>query len=42
MKVQEVSSIEIKPEMEYPQVEGEIDVNDQLNADIQSNNDKEN
>ena len=41
-KVQEVSSIEIKPEMEYPQVEGEIDVNDQLNADIQSNNDKEN
>lgn len=42
VKVQEVSSIEIKPEMEYPQVEGEIDVNDQLNADIQSNNDKEN
>lgn len=42
VKVQEVSSIEIKPEMEYPKVEGEIDVNDQLNADIQSNNDKEN
>ena len=39
VKVQEVSSIEIKPEMEYPQVEGEIDVNDLLNADIQSNND---
>ena len=42
VKVQEVSSIEIKPEMEYPQVEGEIDVNDQLNAEIRSNNDKEN
>ena len=42
VKVQDVSSIETKPEMEYPQVEGEIDVNDQLNADIQSNNDKEN
>ena len=42
VKVQELSSIETKPEMEYPQVEGEIDVNDQLNADIQSNNNKEN
>ena len=42
VKVQEVSSIETKPEMEYPQVEGEIDVNDQLNAEIRSNNDKEN
>ncbi len=42
VKVQNVSSIETKPEMEYPQVEGEIDVNDQLNAEIRSNNDKEN
>ena len=42
VKVQDVSSIETKPEMEYPQVEGEIDVNDQLNAEIRSNNDKEN
>ncbi|MEZ7614280.1 ABC transporter permease [Streptococcus sp. 27098_8_12] len=42
VKVQDLSSIETKPEMEYPQVEGEIDVNDQLNADIQLNNDKEN
>lgn len=42
VKVQDLSSIETKPEMEYPQVEGEIDVNDQLNAEIQSNNDKEN
>ena len=42
LKVQDVSSIETKPEMEYPQVEGEIDVNDQLNAEIRSNNDKEN
>ena len=42
VKVQELSSIETKPEMEYPQVEGEIDVNDQLNAEIQSNNNKEN
>lgn len=42
VKVQDLSSIETKPEMEYPQVEGEIDVHDQLNADIQSNNDKEN
>ena len=42
VKVQDLSSIETKPEMEYPLVEGEIDVNDQLNADIQSNNDKEN
>ena len=42
VKVQDISSIETKPEMEYPQVEGEIDVNDQLNAEIRSNNDKEN
>lgn len=42
VKVQDVSSIETKPEMESPQVEGEIDVNDQLNAEIRSNNDKEN
>ena len=42
VKVQDVSSIETKPEMEYPQVEGDIDVNDQLNAEIRSNNDKEN
>ena len=42
VKVQDVSSIETKPEMEYPQVKGEIDVNDQLNAEIRSNNDKEN
>ena len=42
VKVQDVSSIETKPEMEYPQVEGEIDVNDQLDAEIRSNNDKEN
>lgn len=42
VKVQDLSSIETKPEMEYPLVEGDIDVNDQLNADIQSNNDKEN
>lgn len=42
VKVQDVSSIETKPEMEYPQVEGEIDVNDQLNAEIRSNNDEEN
>ena len=42
VKVQDLSSIETKPEMEYPQVEGDIDVHDQLNADIQSNNDKEN
>lgn len=42
VKVQDVSSIETKPEMEYPQVEGEIDVNDQLNAEIRSNSDKEN
>lgn len=42
VKVEDVSSIETKPEMEYPQVEGEIDVNDQLNAEIRSNNDKEN
>ena len=42
VKVQDLSSIETKPEMEYPQVEGEIDVNDQLNAEIRSNNDKKN
>ncbi|MFR6445244.1 MAG: ABC transporter permease [Streptococcus sp.] len=42
VKVQDLSSIETKPEMEYPQVEGEIDVNDQLNAEIRSNNDEEN
>ena len=42
VKVQDVSSIETKPEMEYPQVEGEIDVNDQLNAEIRSNSNKEN
>ena len=42
VKVQDLSSIETKSEMEYSQVEGDIDVNDQLNADIQSNNDKEN
>lgn len=42
VKVQDLSSIETKPEMEYPQVEGDIDVNDQLNAEIRSNNDKEN
>lgn len=42
VKVQDVLSIETKPEMESPQVEGEIDVNDQLNAEIRSNNDKEN
>ena len=42
VKVQDLSSIETKPEMADPQVEGEIDVNDQLNAEIRSNNDKEN
>lgn len=42
VKVQDLSSIETKPEMADSQVEGEIDVNDQLNAEIQSNNDKEN
>lgn len=42
VKVQDLSSIETKSEMENSQVEGEIDVNDLLNADIQSNNDKEN
>lgn len=42
VKVQDLSSIETKPEMEYPQVEGDIDVHDQLNADIRSNNDEEN
>ena len=42
VKVQDVSSIETKPEMEYPQVEGDIDVNGQLNAEIRSNNDEEN
>lgn len=42
VKVQVLSSIETKPEMEYPQVEGDIDVHDQLNADIRSNNDEEN
>ena len=41
MKVQDLSSIETKSEMENSQVEGEIDVNDQLNAEIRSNNDKE-
>ena len=41
-KVQDLSSIDTKLEMADSQVEGEIDVNDQLNADIQSNNDKEN
>ena len=42
VKAQDLSSIETKSEMENSQVEGEIDVNDLLNADIQSNNDKEN
>ena len=42
VKVQDLSSIETKPEMEYPQVEGDIDVHDQLNAEIRSNNDEEN
>ena len=42
VKVQELSSIETKPEMADSQVEGEMEVNDQLNADIRSNNDKEN
>ena len=42
VKVQDLSSIETKPEMADSQVEGEIDVNDQLNAEIRSNNDKEN
>ena len=42
VKVQDLSSIETKPEMADSQVEGEIDVNDQLNADIRSNNDEEN
>lgn len=42
VKVQELLSIETKPEMADSQVEGEIDVNDQLNAEIRSNNDKEN
>ena len=42
VKVQDLSSIETKSEMENSQVEGEIDVNDQLNAEIRSNNDKEN
>ena len=42
VKVQDLSSIETKPEMEYHQVEGDIDVHDQLNADIRSNNDEEN
>lgn len=42
VKVQDLSSIETKSEMENSQVEGEIDVNDLLNAEIRSNNDKEN
>ncbi|WP_315377015.1 ABC transporter permease [uncultured Streptococcus sp.] len=42
VKVQDLSSFDTKPEMADSQVEGDIDVNDQLNADIQSNNDKEN
>ena len=42
VKVQDLSSIDTKPEIADFQVEGDIDVNDQLNADIQSNNDKEN
>lgn len=42
VKVQDLSSIETKPVMADSQVEGEIDVNDQLNAEIRSNNDKEN
>lgn len=42
VKVQDLSSIETKSEMENSQVEGEIDVNDLLNADIRSNNDEEN
>ena len=42
VKVQDLSSIETKPEMADSQVEGEIDVNDKLNAEIRSNNDKEN
>ena len=37
VKVQDLSSIETKPEMAYSQVEGDIDVNDQLNAEIRSN-----
>ena len=41
-KVKVLSSFDTKPEMADSQVEGDIDVNDQLNADIQSNNDKEN
>lgn len=42
VKVQDLSSIDTKSEMADSQVEGDIDVNDQLNADIQSNNDKVN
>ena len=42
VKVQDVSSIETKPEMESPQVEGEIDVNDQLNTEKPLNTDEEN
>lgn len=42
VKVQDLSSFDTKPEIEYPQVEGEIDVHDQLNAEIRSNNDEEN
>lgn len=42
VKVQDLSSIETKPVMADSQVEGEIDVNYQLNAEIRSNNDKEN
>ncbi|QEW09580.1 ABC transporter permease [Streptococcus sp. LPB0220] len=42
VKVQDLSSIDTKPEMADSQVEGDIDVNDQLNAEIRSNNDKEN
>lgn len=42
VKVQDLSSIDTKPEMADSQVEGDIDVNGQLNAEIRSNNDKEN
>ena len=42
VKVQDLSSIDTKPEMADSQVEGDIDVNGQLNAEIRSNNDEEN
>jgi len=42
VKVQDLSSIETKPEMADSQVEGEIDVNEQLNTEKPLNTDEEN